>query len=59
MLFGLSFGGNTGLEFSLSGGDHEDGNISLGSSGNHVFDEVSVAWSIDDGAVVLRGVELV
>jgi hypothetical protein len=59
VLFGLSFRGNSSLELSLSRGDHEDSNISLGGTSDHVFDEVSVAWSIDNGAVVFLGVELI
>ncbi len=59
MLFGLSFSGNTSFEFSWSRRDHKDGNISLSSSGNHVLDEVSMSWGIDDGDIVLLSLELV
>mmetsp|Transcript_7898 Transcript_7898/g.21071 ORF Transcript_7898/g.21071 Transcript_7898/m.21071 type:complete len:416 (+) Transcript_7898:1508-2755(+) len=40
------------------GGHHEQAHISLGSAGNHVLDEIPVAWGIDDGVVVLLGEEL-
>merc|ERR1719188_617175 len=38
--------------------DHNHSDISLGSSGNHVFNEISVSWSIDDGVVPFLGEEL-
>jgi hypothetical protein len=30
----------------------------LGGAGNHVLDEISVSWGVDDGEVVLLGLEL-
>lgn len=59
VLSGLSFGRNSGLELGWSGGDDQNGYIGLRSTGNHVFDEISVSWSIDDGAVVFFGLEFV
>lgn len=59
MLFGLTLRRDTSFEFSWSRRDHEDGNISLSSTSNHVLDEVSVSWGIDDGDMVLLGLELV
>jgi len=58
VLSGLSVLGDTSLELSLGGGDHEDGHIGLGGTGDHVLDEVSVSWGVDDGEVELRGLEL-
>jgi len=58
VLTGLAFLGDTSLELSLGGGDHEDGAIGLGGAGDHVLDEISVAGGIDDGEVVLGGFEL-
>lgn len=58
MFSGLAVFGDTGFELSFGGGDHEDGNIGLGSSCDHVFDEVSVARGVDDGEVVFGGLEL-
>jgi len=55
---GLSVLGDTGLKLSLGGGNHEDGNIGLGSTGNHVLDEISVSWGINDGEVILGSFEL-
>jgi len=48
VLTGLSLFSDTGLELTSSGGDDEDGNISLGGSGDHVFDEITMAWGVDD-----------
>jgi len=31
--------------------------VSLGCTGDHVLDEITVTWSIDDGPVVVRGEE--
>jgi len=58
MLSGLSFLGNTSLELSLRGGDHEDGTIGLGGTGDHVLDEISMSWGINDGEVIFGGFEL-
>merc|ERR1712032_1219724 len=38
--------------------DHDDGNIGLRGTGDHVLDEILVARGINDGVVVLGGVEL-
>ena len=43
---------------TVSGSDDEDSTISLGSSSDHVLDEISVAWGIDDGDVEHIGLEL-
>jgi len=58
VLSGLSSLGNTGFELSLSGSDDENGAIGLRSTSNHVLDEISVAWGVDDGEVVFRRLEL-
>lgn len=58
VLSGLSFLGDTSLELTLRGGDHEEGAVSLGGTGDHVLDEISVAGGIDDGEVVFSGFEL-
>jgi len=54
---GLSILGNSGFEFSGSGSDHKNGTISLGGSGNHILNEISMSGGIDDGEVVLGGFE--
>lgn len=57
MFSGLTVFGDTGFKFSLGGGNHEDGNISLRSSGDHVFDEISMAWGINDSKMIFGGFE--
>lgn len=57
MLSCLSVLGDTSFELSLRGGNHEDSAIGLRSTGNHVFDEISVSRGINDGAVELVGLE--
>ena len=58
VLSGLSLLGPSRLELTGWGGDHEDGNIGLGGTGDHVLDEISVAWSINDGEDGFLGLEL-
>merc|ERR1712002_4556 len=55
---GLSVLGDTGFEFSGTSGDNEDSAIGLGGSSDHVLDEISVTWGIDDGDFVPVGFEL-
>lgn len=54
----LSVLGDTSLELSHGGSDHEDGTVGLRSSGDHVLDEISVAGGVNDGEVVFGGFEL-
>jgi hypothetical protein len=54
---GLSIFGNTSFEFSLGGSNHEHGAIGLRGSGNHVFDEISMSWGINNGNQVFFGFE--
>ena len=58
VLAGLAILGDTSLELTSAGGNDEDGAISLGSTSDHVLDEISVTWGIDDGDVVLWSLEL-
>jgi len=55
---GLTVFGDSGFEFTSGGGNHENGDIGLGSSGNHVFDEISMSGGIDNGEDVFFGFEL-
>lgn len=54
---GLAILGDTSFEFTDTGGDDEDGAIGLRSTGDHVLDEISMAWGVDDGDFVLGGLE--
>merc|ERR1712073_6613 len=58
VLPGLAVLGDAGLELSSSGGDDEHTAVSLGGTGDHVLDEVTMSGSIDDGHVVLGGLKL-
>lgn len=58
VLSGLTILGDTSLELTNTTSNDEDGAVSLGSTGDHVLDEISVTGSINDGDVVLRGLEL-
>jgi len=54
---GLSVLGNTSFELTDTGGNDEDGAIGLGGTGDHVLDEISVTWGVDDGDFVHVGLE--
>ena len=55
---GLTVLGDTGFEFTDTSGNNEDSAISLGGTSNHVLDEITVTWSVNDGDIVLVGFEL-
>merc|ERR1712156_1016446 len=57
VLPGLPVLGDSSLELSSSGGDDEHTAVSLAGAGDHVLDEVTVARGVDDGHVVLGGLE--
>jgi hypothetical protein len=50
--------GNTGLKSTRITGNNEDGDIGLGGTRDHVFDEISVAGGIDNGEGVFGGFKL-
>jgi len=58
MFAGLAILRDTSLELTVSGSDNEHGTISLGSASDHVLDEIPVTRGIDDGDVVVLGLEL-
>merc|ERR1719331_2738515 len=58
VLPGLAVLGDAGLELSSSGGDDEHSAVSLGGTGDHVLDEVTMSGGIDDGDIVLGSLEL-
>merc|ERR1719510_1074635 len=58
VLPGLAVLGDAGLELTSSGGDDQHSAISLGGTGDHVLDEVTMSGGINDGHVVLGSLEL-
>merc|ERR1719393_1201244 len=58
VLSGLAVLGDAGLELTSSGGDDQHSAVSLGGTSDHVLDEVTMSGGIDDGHVVLGGLEL-
>lgn len=48
MLAGLAILGDTSFEFTSTGSDDENSAVSLGGTGDHVLDEITVAGSIND-----------
>jgi len=54
---GLTVLGDTSFELTDTSGDDKDGAIGLRSTGNHVFNEISMTWSVDDGDFVFGGLE--
>jgi len=58
VLTGLTVLGDTSLELTSSGGDDEHTAIGLRSTSDHVLDEIPVSGGVDDGDVVLFGLEL-
>ena len=58
VLTSLTIGGETRLELTLTGGNHEDGGVSLGGTSDHVLDEISVTGGINDGEDSLGRLEL-
>jgi hypothetical protein len=58
VLTSLAILGDTSLELTSTGGNDENGAISLGGTSDHVLDEITVTGGIDDGDHVLGGLEL-
>ena len=58
MLTGLAILGDTSLELTSAGGDDEDSAIGLGGTSDHVLDEVTVTGGVNDGDLILGGLEL-
>ena len=48
MLASLTILGDTGLELTSTRGDDENSAISLGGTGNHILDEITVTGSVND-----------
>jgi len=49
--------GDTGFELTDTSGNDEDGAIGLRGTGDHVLDEISMTWGVDDGDFVVVGLE--
>ena len=58
VLTSLTILGDTSLELTNTTGNDENSTISLGSTSNHVLDEITVTGSINNGDVVLGSLEL-
>ena len=58
VLTGLAILGDTSLELTSAGGDDENSAIGLGGTSDHVLDEVTVTGGINDGDLILGGLEL-
>lgn len=58
VLTGLAVLGDTSLELTSTGSDNENSAVGLGSTSNHVLDEVTVTGGVNDGDVVLGSLEL-
>jgi hypothetical protein len=58
VLTSLAILGDTSFELTNTGGDDENGTISLRCTSDHVLDEVTVTWGVDDSNHVFGGLEL-
>merc|ERR1719167_379372 len=58
VLPGLTVLGNTGFKLTSARSNDQDTTIGLGGAGDHVLDEVTMVGGVDDGDIVLGGLEL-
>lgn len=58
MLTSLAILGDTSLKLTSTSSNDENGTVSLRSTSDHVLDEVTVTWGVDDSDIVSRGLEL-
>ena len=58
MLTSLTIFGDTGFELTSASGNDKNSTISLGGTSDHVLDEVTMTWSIDNSDHVLGSLEL-
>lgn len=58
VLTGLAILGDTSLELTSTGSNDENSAVSLGGTSDHVLDEITVTGGINDGDIVLGGLEL-
>ena len=52
MLAGLAILGDTSLELTSAAGNDENSTVSLGGTGNHVLDEITMAGGINNLMIV-------
>lgn len=52
VLTSLTILGDTSLELTSTSGNDENGAISLGGTSDHVLDEITVTWGVNDGDIV-------
>jgi hypothetical protein len=58
VLTSLAILGDTSLELTSTGSNDENSAVGLGSTSDHVLDEITMTGSINDGDIVLGGLEL-
>jgi len=58
MLTGLTILGDTGFELTDTSSNDQNSTIGLGCTSDHVLDEITVTGGINNGDVVLVGLEL-
>ncbi|VCX37386.1 unnamed protein product [Gulo gulo] len=57
MLTGLCILGDTHFEFIKTSSNNQDSTISVRCACNHAFDNISVSWGINEGPIILAGLE--
>ena len=58
VLTGLTILGDTGFELTSASSNDENSAVGLRGTSDHVLDEVTMTWGVDDGDIVLGGLEL-
>ena len=58
MLTSLAILGDTGFEFTSTSSNDENSAVGLGGTSDHVLDEITVTWGVDDSDIVLGSLEL-
>jgi len=58
VLTGLAILGDTSLELTSTGSNDENSAIGLGGTSDHVLDEITVTWGVDDGDIIFWSLEL-
>ena len=58
MLSSLTWAWDACLKFSFWGRNHQDSTVSLSSSSNHILNEISVSWGINNGNFIFFSLKL-